>query len=174
MVTFANMPIPLTGAWFCRKAELFSDFTQGLGQEPLQLIDIGAGTLPNSRYYKASIVRSVTAAVPCISDCRLTPDRSLQPTPCPESTAFLHVGPLLPCGGVAETHAVRRLLVMQGCQVTAVDPNRSMEAYVRENAATHGLQGFEAVEGLAEQLPFSDASFDRAVCTLVLSPHPSI
>ena len=60
---------------------------------------------------------------------------------------------------------------MQGCQVTAVDPNRSMEPYARENAATHGLQGFEAVEGLAEQLPFSDSSFDRAVCTLV-NPLP--
>lgn len=59
---------------------------------------------------------------------------------------------------------------MQGCQVTAVDPNRSMEPYARENAATHGLQGFEAVEGLAEQLPFSDSTFDRAVCTLVNLP----
>ena len=56
---------------------------------------------------------------------------------------------------------------MQGCQVTAVDPNRSMEPYAKENAATHGLEGFEAVEGLAEQLPFENSSFDRAVCTLV-------
>ena len=61
---------------------------------------------------------------------------------------------------------------MQGCRVTAIDPNRSMESYARENAETHGLQGFEAVEGLAEQLPFDDSSFDRAVCTLVLLPHP--
>ena len=63
-------------------------------------------------------------------------------------------------------------MAMQGCQVTAVDPNRSMEPYARENAAAYGLQGFEAVEGLAEQLPFDNSSFDRAVCTLVSLAQP--
>ncbi len=44
-------------AYFSRKAELFSDFMQSSGQQPLQLVDIGAGTLPNSRYYKVGVLR---------------------------------------------------------------------------------------------------------------------
>ncbi|CAL5218682.1 g390 [Coccomyxa viridis] len=96
-----------------RKAELFSDFMQSPGQQPLQLVDIGAGTLPNSRYYK-------------------------------------------------------------GCKVTAVDPNRTMQPYAEKNAATHELEGFEAVVGMAEQLPFQDSSFDRAVCTLVFCSVPDL
>ena len=37
-----------------RKAKLFSDFLRSPDKAPLQLVDIGAGTLPNSRYYKVS------------------------------------------------------------------------------------------------------------------------
>ena len=59
---------------------------------------------------------------------------------------------------------------MQGCKVTAVDPNRTMQPYAEKNATTHELEGFEAVVGMAEQLPFQDSSFDRAVCTLVHPP----
>ena len=55
----------------------------------------------------------------------------------------------------------------QGCRVTAVDPNRAMEPYATKNAATHHLEDFQLVEGFAESLPFEDATFDRAVCTLV-------
>ena len=55
----------------------------------------------------------------------------------------------------------------QGCRVTAVDPNRAMEPYARKNAATHNVEEFQLVEGFAESLPFEDATFDRAVCTLV-------
>ena len=55
----------------------------------------------------------------------------------------------------------------QGCRVTAVDPNRAMEPYATKNAATHHLEHFQLVEGFAESLPFEDATFDRAVCTLV-------
>ena len=46
----------LTDAYISRKAELFSDFMQPSGQQPLKLVDIGAGTLPNSRYYKVSML----------------------------------------------------------------------------------------------------------------------
>lgn len=37
-----------------RKAELFADFLQSSQQTPLQLLDVGAGTLPNARYYEVS------------------------------------------------------------------------------------------------------------------------
>lgn len=60
--------------------------------------------------------------------------------------------------------------------MTAVDPNLSMEPYAKENAGLHGLRDFEVVEGVAEQLPFEDATFDRAVCTLVtpFASHTSL
>lgn len=58
-------------------------------------------------------------------------------------------------------------VAMQGCRVTAVDPNRAMEPYAAKNAAAHHLDDFQLVEGIAESLPFEDATFDRAVCTLV-------
>ena len=67
--------------------------------------------------------------------------------------------------------------ILQDCsKVTAVDPNLSMEPYAKENARLHGLTEFEVVEGVAEQLPFEDATFDRAVCTLVapFASHRSI
>ena len=65
---------------------------------------------------------------------------------------------------------------MQGCDVTAVDPNPAMAPYAQEAAARHALNSFSAVQGVAEQLPFEDNSFDRVVCTLVraslsTSPH---
>lgn len=56
--------------------------------------------------------------------------------------------------------------------MTAVDPNSEMEPYARDNAEMYGLQGFNPVRGLAEQLPFEDDTFDRAVCTLVLPSLP--
>ena len=59
----------------------------------------------------------------------------------------------------------------QGCRVTAVDPNRAMEPYASKNAETHHLKDFQLVEGIAESLPFEDATFDRAVCTLVRPPR---
>ena len=46
-----------------------------------------------------------------------------------------------------------------------------MQPYAEKNAATHELEGFEAVVGMAEQLPFEESSFDRAVCTLVNRGH---
>ena len=49
-----------------------------------------------------------------------------------------------------------------------------MQPYAEKNASTHELEGFEAVVGMAEQLPFSDDSFDRAVCTLVHPPFISL
>lgn len=58
---------------------------------------------------------------------------------------------------------------LQGCKVSAVDPNRSMESYALDNARQFGLQDFESVDGVAEELPFEDDSFDRAVCTLVVA-----
>ena len=65
-----------------------------------------------------------------------------------------------------------RGIYLQDCKVTAVDPNSEMEPYARDNAEVHGLQGFNSVQGLAEQLPFEDDTFDRAVCTLVLPSLP--
>ena len=65
-----------------------------------------------------------------------------------------------------------RGIYLQDCKVTAVDPNSEMEPYARNNAEVYGLQGFNPVQGLAEQLPFEDDTFDRAVCTLVLPSLP--
>ncbi|CAK0773317.1 hypothetical protein CVIRNUC_004052 [Coccomyxa viridis] len=96
-----------------RKAELFDAFLQTSDKGSLQLLDVGAGTLPNSRYY-------------------------------------------------------------EGCRVTAVDPNRAMEPYAAKNAAAHHLEDFQLVEGIAESLPFEDATFDRAVCTLVFCSVPDL
>ena len=56
---------------------------------------------------------------------------------------------------------------MQGCDVTAVDPNPAMEPYAQEAAKQHGLGSFTMVNGVAEQLPFEADTFDRVVCTLV-------
>lgn len=42
-----------------------------------------------------------------------------------------------------------------------------MTTYAEEAAARHALNSFSMVEGVAEQLPFKDSSFDRVVCTLV-------
>jgi predicted RNA methylase len=67
--------------------------------------------------------------------------------------------------------------ILQDCsKVTAVDPNLSMEPYAKENARLYGLKDFKVVEGVAEQLPFEDATFDRAVCTLVMpfASHTSL
>ena len=56
--------------------------------------------------------------------------------------------------------------VAKGCNVTAVDPNPAMASYAEEAASRHALNSFSVVEGVAEQLPFEDNSFDRVVCTL--------
>ncbi len=56
---------------------------------------------------------------------------------------------------------------VQGCDVTAVDPNPAMQPYAREVAMQHGLKRFTMVQGAAEELPFADNTFDRVVCTLV-------
>jgi ubiquinone/menaquinone biosynthesis C-methylase UbiE len=46
-----------------------------------------------------------------------------------------------------------------------------MQLYARENAVRHGIINLEFVTGVAEALPFEDSSFDRVVCTLVISSH---
>lgn len=51
----ANFEEQYEGLIGSRKADLFADFLPSKGQERIQLVDIGAGTLPNSRYYKVSM-----------------------------------------------------------------------------------------------------------------------
>ncbi len=51
--------------------------------------------------------------------------------------------------------------------MTAVDPNSEMWPYARANAAQHGLRSLNLVNGVAEELPFPESTFDRVVCTLV-------
>lgn len=55
----ANFEEQYEGLIGSRKADLFADFLQSEGQERIQLVDIGAGTLPNSRYYKVSMPMDV-------------------------------------------------------------------------------------------------------------------
>lgn len=52
-------------------------------------------------------------------------------------------------------------------RVTGVEPNAASHAYAAANAAKHGLERFDVIEGVAENLPMPDASADAVVGTLV-------
>ena len=54
-----------------------------------------------------------------------------------------------------------------GMRVTGVEPNAASHAYAAANAAKHGLERFDVIEGVAENLPMPDASADAVVGTLV-------
>jgi ubiquinone/menaquinone biosynthesis C-methylase UbiE len=55
--------------------------------------------------------------------------------------------------------------------VTGVELSPAMLALARQRAADHGLK-VDLCEGDAQALPFDDASFDTAVCTLSLCAIP--
>ena len=58
---------------------------------------------------------------------------------------------------------------VEGLHVVGVDPNPYMFEYARERARAAGLpeDALDLAIGVAEKLPFSDASFDSVICTLV-------
>jgi len=57
------------------------------------------------------------------------------------------------------TGLMARALAKAGCVVTGLDPSPELLAKAREASAAEG-QPIEFVEGVAEELPFEDASFD--------------
>ena len=67
----------------------------------------------------------------------------------------LGTGPNLGCYGTAS-------------RVVGLEPNTAMHGYARASAAAAGLANFSLVTGVAESLPFADASFDVIVATMVL------
>lgn len=52
--------------------------------------------------------------------------------------------------------------------IWGIDPNPYMSTYLEENIQSCGINNVKLVEGIAENLPFDDASFDLVVSTLVL------
>ena len=61
---------------------------------------------------------------------------------------------------------------VEGLHVIGVDPNPYMFDYARGRAQAAGLpeDALDLTIGVAESLPFTDASFDTVICTLVRAP----
>jgi 2-polyprenyl-6-hydroxyphenyl methylase/3-demethylubiquinone-9 3-methyltransferase len=77
----------------------------------------------------------------------------------PHQLTALDIG----CGGGLLAEEMTRL----GCHVTGVDPSASSLAVARAHAHASGLS-ITYLEGVGEQLPFPDASFDLVYCCDVL------
>lgn len=65
-----------------------------------------------------------------------------------------------------------RELVGDEGRVTGVDLTPAMLEIARTNIARHGWKNVEVREADAAQLPFPDASFDKAICTFALNIIP--
>jgi SAM-dependent methyltransferase len=93
-------------------------------------------------------------------------ERLMRPLKCavfaealPPGAALLEIGlgtgPNLGCYGTAS-------------RVVGLEPNTAMHGFARTSAAAAGLDNFSIVTGVAESLPFAEASFDVVVATMVL------
>ena len=73
------------------------------------------------------------------------------------------------------TGLMARALAQAGCTVTGLDPSPELLAKAREASAAEG-SSIEYVEGVAEELPFEDSSFDvvtAATCWHWFDPTPA-
>jgi ubiquinone/menaquinone biosynthesis C-methylase UbiE len=76
------------------------------------------------------------------------------------------------CGAGLDLYCAARLAGPTG-KVTGIDLTPEMAAKARQNLDEAGLKNVEVREGLAEELPFEDNSFDIVISNgvLNLSPH---